>query len=91
MEAAAQDLDPPGLDQRPDPVDVVGLVLDQPLQQRPRGVQDERDLGIVLHHVQERPIAVPIRRLEDAVEVADGLMVVHGQDQADAGHGSSSG
>ena len=46
VEAPAEDLDPPGLGQRPDAGDVLGVPLDEPLQQRPRGVQDERDLGI---------------------------------------------
>ena len=91
VEPAAEDLDPPRLDQRPDPSDVLGLPLDQPLQQRARGVQDERDLGIALQHVQERQVAVAVGRLEDAVEVADGLVVVQGEDQADAGHGRSFG
>ena len=81
---------PPRISTRPastsaaHPRDVFGLLLDQPFQQRARGVQDERDLGIALEHVEERQVAVAIRRLEDAVEVADGLMVVQGEDQADA-------
>ena len=49
----------------------------------PEVCSDERDLGIVLQHVQERQVAVAVGRLEDAVEVADGLVVVQGQDQAD--------
>ena len=71
---------------RPDPRDVLGLALDQPFQQRARGVQDEGDLGIALEHVEERQVAVAVGLLEDAVEVADGLVVVQGEDQADAGH-----
>ena len=40
-------------------------------------------VGIVLEHVQKRPVAVLIGLLENAVEVADRLMVVEYEDQSE--------
>ena len=85
-EPAAQDLDPARLHQAADAGDVLGMALDQPLQERTGGVQGERDLGVVLEHLEEREVAVAIRRLEDAVEVAHRLVVVQGKDQTHGGH-----
>ncbi len=67
--------------------DVVRMLVDQPFQERPRGVQDERDFRIALEHVQKRQIAGAISLLEDAVEVAHGLMVMKREDQANVRHG----
>ena len=39
--------------------------------------------SIALEDVEERPIAVLIGLLEDVVEVADGLMIVQDEDEAD--------
>ncbi len=87
IEPAAEDLDPTGFDHRPQSPHVPRLMLDEPLQERPRGVEDEGDLRVVLHHVEERPVAEAICLVEHAVEVADGLVVVEGEDEADCGHG----
>ena len=86
VESAAQDLDPARLDQAANLGDVLGVLLDQPFQERSGGVQGERDLRIVFQHVQKRAIAVAIGLLEDAVEIAHRLVVVQGEDQANGGH-----
>ena len=49
----------------------------------PEVCSDERDLGIVLQHVEERQVAVAIGVLEDPVEIADRLVIVQGEDQAE--------
>ena len=55
----------------------------EPFQQRAAGVQAHLQIRIALEHVQERQVAVLIRLLEDVVEVADGLVVVQDEDEAD--------
>ena len=72
----------PRRDQAAQAVDVFGLVLDQPFHQRPAGVQGDGDFGILLEQFEEGPVAVAVGVLEDAVEVADGLMIVQGEDKA---------
>jgi hypothetical protein len=51
-------------------------------------MKDEGDLRVVVEDVEERRIALLISLLEHAIEIANGLMVVEGEDQADTGHSS---
>jgi hypothetical protein len=49
-------------------------------------VQSDRQVGIVGEHIEERRVAVLIRGLEHAVEIADRLVVVEGEDEAEGEH-----
>ena len=83
----AEDLDPPLLDQLRQPVDVLGLMRGEPFHQRAADVQRNLQRGIAAEDVEKVAIAVVERPLENVVEVADGLMVVQGEDETDAvGH-----
>ena len=64
-------------------VEIVAVVRVQPLHQRAAGVQPHLQLRIALEDVEKRPVAVLVRLLEDVVEVADRLMVVQDEDEAD--------
>ena len=84
----AEDLDPPLLDQLGQPVHVFGMMRGQPFHQRAAGVQRHLQRLVAAEDFQERAVAVVERLLEDVVEIADGLVVVQGQNEADAiGHG----
>ena len=62
----------------------------EPFHQRAADVQRNLQRRVAAENVQEGAIAVVERLLEDVVEVADGLVVVQGQDQTDAvGHDAS--
>ena len=82
VERPAEDLDLPALDELAEPVDVLGVMLDEPFQQAAGGVQRDRELRVVAEDVQERAVAVLVRRFEDPVEIADRLVVVQGENQS---------
>ena len=64
------------------PVEIFRMMRVQPFHQRPAGVQRDPQMGILLEQVEEQPVAVLIRLLEDAVEIADRLVIVQGEDEA---------
>ena len=91
VERAADDLDPPGRRQHRQPVDVFRMPRDEPLHQRAAGVQRDRQVRVLFEHVEERLVAVLVRLFEDAVEVADWLMVVEYEDESQrVGHDENS-
>ena len=86
-ERPADDLDPPLRDQLGQPVDVLGMMRGEPFHQRAADVQRHLQRLVAAEDVQERAVAVVEGLLEDVVEVADGLVIVQGEDEADAvGH-----
>ena len=88
MEGAPHDLDPTRGDQARQAVEVVGMMPIEPFGQGAAGVQGQSDAGVAFEHLQKRQIAVAVRLLDHAVEIADGLMVVQDEDEADGGrHG----
>ena len=52
----------------------------QPFHQRAAGVQRDRQVRVLLEDIEKRAVAVLVRLLEDAVEIADRLMVVQDDD-----------
>ena len=84
---AAENLDSPLLDQLGQPVEILGLVGREPFQERSADVKRNLQRGVAAEHVEEVAIAVVVRLLEYVVEVADGLMIVDREDQANGvGH-----
>ena len=65
------------------------MLVDQPFQERPGGVQGEGYLGIVFEHVEKGAIAGAIGLFEDPVEITHGLVVMKRENQADLRHCSS--
>ncbi len=83
----AENLDPSLLDELGQPVDVLGLVRGQPFHQRAADVQRHLQRGIAAEDVEEVAVTVVEGALEYFVKVADGLMVVQGEDETYAvGH-----
>jgi len=62
-------------------------MVDEPLQERPRGVQNERDFRIAFENIEKGQIAGSISLVENAVEIAHRLMVMKREDQANVRHG----
>ncbi len=63
----------------------------EPLQQRTAGVQADLERLVRLEDIEKRQVAVLIRLLEDVVEVADRLVIVADENQADGvRHGGQS-
>ena len=86
--AAAEDLDPSCLDQRPDAARYTPASFGQPFHAAaPRYAARTGHVGVILHDPKERLDSCLVGRFEDPVEVADRLMVVQGEDEADAVHG----
>jgi len=85
---AAENLDPPGLAQTGQTVEIVRLVFGQPFHQRAARVQRHFQRVVAAENIEKRQIAVLIGLLEDVVEISDRLVVVQGQNQTDGiGHG----
>ncbi len=83
----AQNLDPPLVDQLRQPVYIVRVMRGQPFHERAADVQRHPQRRIAAEDVQKRAIAVVEGLLEDVVEIADGLVIVQGENQTDAmGH-----
>ena len=57
-----------------------------PLEEGPAGVQGEAQLGVPLEEREEGLVGVVVRLLEDAVEIADRLMVVNDDNQGHVAH-----
>jgi hypothetical protein len=55
---------------------MVRMLLDEPFQERARGVQNKGDFGVVLEHAQERGVTRAKSLLEHAVEIAYGLVIM---------------
>ena len=83
VERAPHDLDLPLGHEAGDAVEVVGMVAVEPLSQRAACVERQPDPGMAFEEFQKRQVAVPVCLLDDAVEVADGLVVVENEDEPD--------
>ena len=84
--AAGQHLDLPAGGERADPLEEVGPVGSQPVEQRPGVVEREADSGMPFQGAEHGRVR-PVRRLgDDMVEVADGLVVVDGERQDEGMH-----
>ncbi len=69
-------------------IDIFRMVRVEPFHQRAAGVQGDPQRLVAAEDVEKRQVAVLVGLLENVVEIADGLMIVEGQDQADGvGHG----
>ena len=83
----AEDLDPPGVDELRQPIDVVGVMAGEPFHQRAADVQRNFQRRVAAENVQEHAVAVVVGALEDFIEIADGLVIVQGEDETDwVGH-----
>ena len=59
----------------------------EPFHQRAAGVQGDPQRLVAAENVEKRQIAVFVGLLENVIEIADGLVIVEGEDQADGiGH-----
>ena len=66
-------------------IDVLGMVLVQPLHQGTAGVQRDPQIGGYCSNTfKKRQVAVLVRLFENAVEVADGLVVVQYEAEANS-------
>ena len=84
VERSADDFDPPLGRQFGQPVDVLRVLGRQPFEQAAARVERDLEVGRVAgKDVQERLVALLVRLLDDAVEVADRLVVMQRQNQAD--------
>ena len=82
VERAADDFDSPGRHMPGQPVEIFGMMGVEPFQQRPAGVQGDPQVRKLLEQIEKQAITVLIRLLEHAVEVADGLVIVQSEDEA---------
>ena len=62
------------------------MPLGKPLHQWPAGVQSDRKI-VPLEDIEKRLIGILIRLLENAVEIADRLMIVQDQAETNRIHG----
>ncbi len=76
---AAHDLNAAGRHQASESIDVVRMMIVQPLQQRAAGMQRQAQIAIRLKDVQKRQITVLVCLLEYAVEIADRLVIMEHQ------------
>ena len=84
VERPADDLDPPGGDVFRQPVEIFRMMRVEPFDQRAAGVQRDSQMRELLEHIQKRPVAVLVGLLEDAVEIADRLMIVQREDETES-------
>ena len=82
----AQNFNPLGTDQGLHSLNVGAAFRQQPFQQWSRNMQDERELWVLLDHVQERLITLAVSGFKDASEIADRLMVMQTKDHANGRH-----
>ena len=85
VEGTAHDLDLPFGHESGDAVEIVGVVPVEPFGQRSARMERQPDAGMPFEQFQERQVAVLVGLLDDAVEVADGLVVVENEDEPDGG------
>ena len=64
------------------PLDVLGMVLTQPIQQAAREMQDHGEVGEVLQDIEEGDVAILKSSFKNAVKVPDGLVIVQRQNQS---------
>lgn len=83
VEAGRQDLDLSIHRQPADLVEIGGLVFLEPLEQRSRNVQHDREEFALPDALDERTIHVPHMLFEDVVEIAHRLMEVDTEDKTD--------
>ena len=84
--AAGQHLDLPAGDERANPLEEVGPVGFQPVEQRSGVVERQADAGMAFQGGEQGRVR-PVRRLgDDVVEVPDGLVVVDGERQDEGVH-----
>ena len=86
VESGQQELDVTVRRQPPDHVEVARVVRFEPLEQRARDVQCEREKASLRQSLHERPVDVPQVIGEDVVEVPHRLMQVHSEHEADRVH-----
>ena len=87
VEAGQEHLDLPVGGETGQAIEIGGLVPLQPLEQRPREVQHDGEEVALAQPVEQRAIDVIDVLGEDVVEVADRLMQVQSEDEADrVGH-----
>ena len=85
VERTTHDLDLPFGNQSGDAVEIVGVVPVKPFGQWATGMQCQSNAGMTFKQFQERQVAVLVGLLDDAVKVADGLVVVEDEDEPDGG------
>ena len=84
-QGAADDLDLPRRNEPRHAVEIVGMASVEPFGERAARVQAEPHAGMPLEQFEQWQVAVLIGLLDDVVEVADGLMIVEDEDEADGG------
>src|SRR5690349_14567599 len=86
VEAGQQQLDLTIADQTAELVEICALMLFEPFQQRSGKVQHDRREAVSRQSFQDRAVDVADVLLEDVVEVADRLVQVKAEDEADRLH-----
>src|SRR5262245_15615874 len=86
VERTADDLNAAGSDQAAKTVDVFRMPLVEPLHERPASMQRDGKI-VLLKNVEKKLIRVLVGLLEDAVEVADRLVVVQDEAKTNRIHG----
>ena len=69
-------------DKFPHPLNVLGMVMTQPIQQASREMQDHGEVGKVLQHIEEGDVTLLKSGFKNAVKVPDGLVIVQRQNQS---------
>ena len=82
VESSTDDFDSAGGHVPGQAVEIFGMMGVEPFQQRPAGVQGDPQVRKLLEQIEKQAVTVLICLLEHAVEVADGLMVVQSEDEA---------
>ena len=85
VERPADNLDLAFVGQPRQPVEILRVVVVEPLGERAAGVDGDADTGVALEEFEERLVGILPGLFEDAVEVADRLMVVDHEDKPDGG------
>ena len=85
VERPADNLDLAFVGQPRQPVEILRVVGVEPLGERAAGVDGDADAGVALEEIEERLVGILPGLFEDAIEVADRLMVVDHEDEPDGG------
>jgi len=79
----ADDLHPAPACQLAHPVQILGVICFEPLEQRPAQVQGDAQRLEPRKHFEKGTVAVFVGLAKDVVEVADRLVIMQGEDQSD--------
>ena len=85
VERPTDNLDLAFVSEAREPVEILRMVGVEPFGKRATGVDGDADAGVALEEIEERLVGILPGLFEDAVEIADRLMVVDHEDEPDSG------